>query len=109
LSFTWITVWESLRNAFAAVAAWIPSAFPLTVAFAGENVSELPFALMPKTRFWDDVKVPVMVAADPVSRSGPWTPLWFVVTPESTALDGVRSEIPNTVLSWTFRASCPPP
>src|SRR3954470_23470193 len=104
LSFTLSTVCESFRNAFAPVATCIPSAFPLMVAFAIENVNELPFTLIPKTRFCDDVKVPVTVTADPVCRSRPCTPLLVVMKSESVALDEVWSEIPNRRLSCTFTA-----
>src|SRR5262245_31704540 len=106
-----IDVAESLRNALPLVAIWAPTALPLSVAVAFSNVIELPLTLMPNTRLFDAVNTPVTFAADPVSTSRPWTPLWLAVTPLNAALDEVCSEMPNTKLSCTFtsvREMCAP-
>jgi len=97
------TVCESFRKAFAEVATCIPRVLPFIVAVASEKVRELPFTLIPKTPFVDDVKAPVMVADEPVSRSSPWTPLAAMETPDRMALDEVCSEMPKTKLSCTLR------
>src|SRR6187401_891129 len=44
-----MTLDESLMNALALVAIWMPSALPLAVTVAFDSVNELPLTLMPKT------------------------------------------------------------
>src|SRR3989442_2817689 len=75
---------------------------PVADTVALEKVIELPLTLIPKTRLLDTVRVPATVAAEPVSRSRPCTPLRFAVTPERIALEAVCRETPNTKLSWEF-------
>jgi hypothetical protein len=71
LLFASIVEAESLMNALALVAIWTPRALLLATTLAWANVIELPLTLIPNMPLKDAVSAPVMVAADPVSRSRP--------------------------------------